>query len=254
MTPELLLRSMSTLLDVDEKELSIVADDGGAREAPWRSLGSLVVTARERGVVESLSVTDGTWTEERALVLSTVRPELLRFHAMGLQSDLGLLRDGLDARIVPPAPTNVERAIGLQDTMQGKLTLGLSADAESRTVDLFVTPETIAQWARPGVTAQLEITTDSTATPELAVPVAAVQQDGLDAVLFRRNPKKPNEVIRIEGDLGSNDGRWVSVLSGLRDGDEVVLDGSFQLMLATSGSIQKGGHFHADGTFHEGED
>jgi hypothetical protein len=24
-------------------------------------------------------------------------------------------------------------------------------------------------------------------------------------------------------------------------------------MLATSGSIQKGGHFHSDGTFHEGE-
>jgi len=25
------------------------------------------------------------------------------------------------------------------------------------------------------------------------------------------------------------------------------------LMLAMSGSIDKGGHFHADGTFHEGE-
>jgi hypothetical protein len=32
-----------------------------------------------------------------------------------------------------------------------------------------------------------------------------------------------------------------------------VLDGGFQLMLATSGSIQQGGHFHSDGTFHEGE-
>jgi hypothetical protein len=50
-----------------------------------------------------------------------------------------------------------------------------------------------------------------------------------------------------------NDGRWVAVLSGLRNDDEVVLDGAFQLMLATSGTIQKGGHFHSDGTFHEGE-
>ena len=56
----------------------------------------------------------------------------------------------------------------------------------------------------------------------------------------------------MEADLGLNDGRWVAVLSGLTDGDEVVLDGGFQLMLATSGSIQKGGHFHSDGTFHEG--
>ena len=62
------------------------------------------------------------------------------------------------------------------------------------------------------------------------------------------------EAIRMEADLGLDDGRGVALLSGLRDGDEVVLDGAFQLMLATSGSIQKGGHFHSDGTFHEGED
>ncbi|MEY2712060.1 MAG: hypothetical protein RL005_282, partial [Planctomycetota bacterium] len=44
------------------------------------------------------------------------------------------------------------------------------------------------------------------------------------------------------------------VRSGVREGDEVVLEGAYQLMLATSGSAPRGGHFHADGTFHEGED
>ena len=92
--------------------------------------------------------------------------------------------------------------------------------------------------------------TDATATPELAIPLAAVQRDGLTPVIFRRAPDNPNEAIRIDGDLGIDDGRWVVVLSGLRDGDEVVLDGGFQLMLATSGQIQQGGHFHSDGTFH----
>ena len=76
-----------------------------------------------------------------------------------------------------------------------------------------------------------------------------MQQDGLKQIFFRRAPDNPNEAIRIDADLGLNDGRWVAVLSGLSDGDEVVLDGGFQLMLATSGSIQKGGHFHSDGTF-----
>jgi hypothetical protein len=108
-------------------------------------------------------------------------------------------------------------------------------------------------WAKPGVTAQLEIITDSTSTPELAIPIAAVQQDGLNPIIFRRAIDNPNEAIRMSADLGLNDGRWVAILSGLTDGDEVVLDGGFQLMLATSGSIQKGGHFHSDGTFHEGE-
>ena len=138
--------------------------------------------------------------------------------------------------------------------MHGTLQLGLSGDANDRTIDLYVTPEKLSSWARPGVTAQLEIITDATLSPELAIPLAAVQQDGLTSIIFRRAPDNPNEAIRMEADLGLNDGRWVAVLSGLTDGDEVVLDGGFQLMLATSGSIQKGGHFHSDGTFHEGED
>ena len=33
-------------------------------------------------------------------------------------------------------------------------------------------------------------------------------------------------------------------------GDEVVLSGVYELKLATSGTAQKGGHFHADGSFH----
>jgi hypothetical protein len=39
----------------------------------------------------------------------------------------------------------------------------------------------------------------------------------------------------------------------VREGDEIVVGGNYQLMLATSGSAPKGGHFHSDGTFHEGE-
>jgi hypothetical protein len=137
--------------------------------------------------------------------------------------------------------------------MQGTLRLGLTADANERTVDLYVMPDQLAPWARPGVSAQLEIVTEGTASSELAIPLASVQRDGLKPIIFLRATDNPNEAIRMEADLGLEDGRWIAVLSGLRDGDEVVLDGGFQLMLATSGSIQKGGHFHPDGTFHEGE-
>jgi len=74
-------------------------------------------------------------------------------------------------------------------------------------------------------------------------------------VYFRRDPADPNKAIRVEADLGLDDGRWITVQSGLRVGDEVVLDGAFQLMLASASSGQEqGGHFHADGTFHAGED
>jgi small subunit ribosomal protein S4 len=38
----------------------------------------------------------------------------------------------------------------------------------------------------------------------------------------------------------------------VKEGDEIVVGGNFQLMLATSGSTEKAGHFHSDGTFHKG--
>ncbi len=86
------------------------------------------------------------------------------------------------------------------------------------------------------------------------MPLHAVVRDGLTPIIFKRDPKDPDKVIRMEADLGIDDGRWVVVKSGVKEGDEVVLDGVYQLMLATSGTAAKGGHFHSDGTFHEGED
>ena len=110
-----------------------------------------------------------------------------------------------------------------------------------------------ASWARAGVSGYLEITLAG-GKNELAIPLAAVIRDGLTPIIFRRDPNDPNKVIRMEADLGVTDGRFVVLASGVKAGDEIVVDGNYQLMLATSGSTAKGGHFHSDGTFHEGKD
>jgi hypothetical protein len=247
---EFLLDTAASWLDMPVTELTAEVDSDRGLLPQWRTIDTITVSAEDGGVVETLGLTNGSWADEKTTVLAAVRPDRLRFHARGLQSDLGALRDGLEARIVPPTPTATGRAIPLQDTMTGRLAVGLAGHAGDRTIDLFVHPDALTDWARPGVAAQLEIVTDQTARAELSIPMAAVQQDGLTSVIFRRDPDAPNEAIRIEADLGADDGRWVAVRSGLRMGDEVVLDGSFQLMLATTGTIQKGGHFHSDGTFH----
>lgn len=245
----LLLDVASTLLREPVGELERV--EGGLPR--WRAIKSITVRAETPGVVESIDLASGAWASPETGVLGVVQPERLRFRASGLQSDLGVLRDGLATRIVPPTPTSTGKAISLDQTMTGALSIGLTADADDRTIELFVTPDALLPWARSGVSAQLEIVTDATASPVPAIPLAAVQRDGLVPIIFRRAPDNPNEAIRMEADLGRDDGRWIALLSGVREGDEVVLDGAFQLMLATSGSIQKGGHFHSDGTFHDGE-
>jgi hypothetical protein len=111
------------------------------------------------------------------------------------------------------------------------------------------------QFVRPGMAVFVEIATSTSKSPELAIPKSCVLPDGLDRVFFRRDPKDKNKVIRMVGDFGHDNGRWIEVLSGIKDGDEIVAAGAFELVLASSNQTPKGGHFHADGTWHaDGED
>jgi hypothetical protein len=238
------LRSLTNRRDL----LLAAGHCGGPRDGADAG-GGYTVCAVDAGLVESTGITPGALAEENRLIVTTVQPESLRFRATALQSDLGLLRDGLPARIVPPQTGTLP----LQDAMRGTLLIALSADADQRTVDLIVRPESLAPWARAGVFGHLEITLEG-GREQLAVPLSAVVRDGATPVIFRRDPADPDRAIRLEADLGVSDGRWVVVQSGVREGDQVVLGGNYPLMLATSAAAPRGGHFHPDGSFHEGED
>ncbi|MFK7911612.1 MAG: efflux RND transporter periplasmic adaptor subunit, partial [Akkermansiaceae bacterium] len=52
------------------------------------------VRAKQSGIVESFAVTNGTYVEETTLILTMVDPTQIRFHAMGLQSDLLKFKTG----------------------------------------------------------------------------------------------------------------------------------------------------------------
>ncbi len=244
---ELLLATMASLTGHNVEALSTKSEKNGPL---WQALSAIEVRATAGGVISVLGVTNGSYVESSAHLLTVIAPDQVRFRARGFQSDLGRLKTGLPARIVPPAGT------GIADTtvMTGLLTLAPQAQADARTIDLIVTPEALADWAIDGVAGFVEITLAGSGTEELAIPMACVVRDGLTPILFRRDPANRDKVIRLEADVGANDGRWVVINSGVAEGNEIVQDGAYQLLVATSGSIQKGGHFHPDGTFHEGED
>ena len=223
--------------------------EGDHKVQRWYSITKIGQMATGPGLVESLHVTDGTWVDANTLVATTVDPTALRFHATGLQSDLGRLRDGLAVSVVPPQGSGIDPAA---NTLTGKLKVGLSGDSDRRTIQLLVTLEKTAPWAKPGVSAMLEIDADGSGKEELAVPASAVVRDELTHIFFRRDPNDPDKVIRVDADLGVNDGKWVVINSGVKAGDEVVLEGVYELKLAGAGKTGGGGkgHFHADGTWH----
>lgn len=216
----------------------------------WRKLDGFTELATADGVVTDLSASEGEFVAAGSIVARTLDDKAVRFRARALQADLGLLADGLDASIVPPAGG----PLALSGALAGKLTIAPTADPESRTLDLLVTPATVAAWARPGITAEVEVVYDKTEDAKLAIPLACVMQDGLDKIFFRRDPNDANKVIRVVASLGKGDGRWIVVNTGVVEGDEVVLHGAYELKLTGAGKASGKGHFHADGTYHEGDD
>jgi multidrug resistance efflux pump len=254
-----LYESASALAGVSVAELqrADVGSAGGQARPRWATLGMLEVRALAPGIVESVSTVSGGVVQEHGEIVTVVQPEQVRFRAVGLQSDLPRLTDGQSASVVAAQDGSAK---GAQAAISGRLTLGPTADADRRTVDVIFTPvadsggSAAPAWARAGVSAFLEVVTGGSGSDELAIPLRCVARDGTQAIIFRRDPANPDKAIRMEADLGLDDGRWIVVKSGVAEGNEIVLEGVYQLMVATSGSIIKGGHFHPDGTFHEGED
>jgi hypothetical protein len=245
----ILLEAAASLVGRPSSELLNV--EGG--KPLWQTIGQIEVSALSPGVVDAIHATSGSTVEQSAPVLITVQPDQVRFRAHGLQSDLGRLSDGMPATVVAPHGGSLNAS----ESVPGTLTLAPTADGERRTIELVMTPRTdaaLAPWARAGVSAFLEIVVSGSGGNELAIPLACVTRDGTQSIIFRRDPADPNKVIRMDADLGVDDGRWVVIKSGVAEGNEIVLDGVYQLMVATSGSITKGGHFHPDGTFHEGNE
>lgn len=231
-----------------ESLLSEVEIEG--RSLPfYQTVETFEVRAAQSGYVESLAVTNGAYVEEATLLLTTIDPGKVRFRALGMQGDFPSFTRAETARIVPPQAAGTD----INDSVDANFKVGLAADPDDRTITLFAQPSEIRPWIRPGVSAFLEVASKSTGGIVLAIPRSAVVKDGITHVFFKRDPNDANKAIRVEADLGVDDGRWVEVRSEVGPNDSVVLDGAYELKLATSqsGASQKGGHFHADGTFHE---
>jgi hypothetical protein len=247
-----LLDTASSLTGIDRESLDPHDDDHGHLDneaPPWRSIRRLIIRAEADGVVDRVAVTNRGWAEAGGLILDTVDPSAVRFHADALQTDISLFLDGQEARIVPPQGGSVE----LTDTSSGTISVGFQAHPDERTIPIFLVPSSLPSWAKPGVTAYLEVYLSGGDGAEPAVPESAVVHDGLDRVLFKRDQYDPYVLHRVEAVIGESDGRWVEIEKGVEVGDEVVLGGLYPLMLASSESSgrPKGGHVHADGTFHE---
>jgi multidrug resistance efflux pump len=247
----ILLDAASALSGSSVDELAAASKDAPGTPT-WKAIGRVVVKATDAGVVDSVDATSGAVIAEGANVVSIVKPDRMRFRAAVLQGDVEKVSSVTTGVVVKST-----EGAGPSTSIAGTVSLAPVAGASQRTFDIHLTPnrsDASPVWAYPGTHAFLELTLASGAADDaLAVPLRCIVKDGTTAIFFRRDPADPDKAIRMEADLGPSDGRWVVLQSGVAEGNEVVADGVHQLLVATSGSITKGGHFHPDGTFHEGD-
>ena len=211
----------------------------------WRTFTSLKVRAPARGTVVEVPVSRGEDVTDGAPLLVLLDVTRLRFRGWVPESDLLSLRTGALVQVELPGEmeritTELLRPLPLADAVTRRIRI----EADVANPD-GILPE--------GLSATAYVRVAKSLNEEVVVAEACVVRHGLELIVFRRDPKDPGFVVRTPVELGLRAAGKVEVLAGLLAGDSVVQKGIYQLKQAGVGRAQQEGHFHADGSFHDGE-
>ncbi len=116
--------------------------------------------------------------------------------------------------------------------------VGRHVERESRTVPVRIDMRNSGNVLRPGMSATATLPVGGSGEPILTVPVAAVQRVRNEWCVFLPKDASTFEIRRIG--RGRDLGGEVEVLSGLRAGEQIVVDGAF--LLKAQAEKGDGGH------------
>ena len=177
-----------------------------------------------------VSPVNGSVIERSAVVGQMLEPASAAFRVGNLatlwltvhafERDAVRIEPGVTARISFPALPG-------QDFTGTVASVGRQVESESRTVPVRIDVKNTTNRLRPGMSASAAVPVGGSGAPILTVAVAAVQRVRNEWCVFL--PKDPNhfEIRRIG--RGRDLGGEVEVLSGLKAGEQIVVDGAFLL-------------------------
>ncbi len=217
-------------LAVKRAERSALLD--GAEEKD----GVVTVRAHSGGLVEDFCAKNGDWLETGAAAIQVVRPRSLRFKALMASSDAKRLEDGMKAKV---------------GGNLGHIRIGVG-DGSGLVPVYVVFPEEIKEVS--GARAEAVVFADGAPGDMLAVPSASIVMLGLQPVVFTRDKSDSEKFIAVDVIPGRSAGGWTQIKPLPSGAGQVVVKGALELKFALlSGGEKPSGHFHADGTFHDGD-
>ena len=185
------------------------------------------------GTVIDRKVVPGQVTDPTSVLFKIADISSLWVNANAYERDALRIREGAEARVTFPALPG--------QTLVGKVVLiGGQVDPSSRTLPLRVAVANPNGVLRPGMAAKVLLPVDSGAQPVVAVPATALQRVADRWCVFI--PHGEGEFHIREVGRGRDLGGEVEILSGLKAGETVVVEGAFLLKAEADKARGEGEH------------
>jgi cobalt-zinc-cadmium efflux system membrane fusion protein len=233
---DLAAEKIAPLREVQEAEQQ-VAEARAALRASRAAIGAFGAAPPSSDTADATSSTfdlrspvAGSVIERQAVLGRMLEPSTAAFRIGNLSTlwltvhaferDAVRIRNGAAARLVFPALPGRD--------VQGRVTMvGQHVESESRTIPVRIDVQNTDGVLRPGMSATAVLPIGASGDPILSVPVASVQRVRNNWCVFLPKGEGTFEIRRIG--RGRDLAGEVEVLSGLRAGEQIVVDGAFLL-------------------------
>ncbi|MHB8995156.1 MAG: efflux RND transporter periplasmic adaptor subunit [Armatimonadota bacterium] len=236
---EIARKNLNANKEIQEAEATLILANGQVKATQnainaLRARGAgtatvLSISAPLGGVITTRSVTPGQAVESAAELFTILNTDTIVIVGNAYERDISRLRVGMPVRAkVNSYPNN---------TFSGTISkIDPLLDNETRTLKVRCSVTNRDGLLKPGMFAELTITTGSAANV-LLVPETALQEDeGQKYVFVVDGPKSEGRYRKAVVQVGEASNGHHRVISGLKAGDEVVTEGSFILKSETKKS------------------
>ena len=204
---------------------------------------TLVVKAEKEGTVRNVGISQGSWGEQGAAVITMTNVDAMEIVGTLYGSDMPRISE--IRAIIPVGRENV--------ALKGTWRLAEQVDAAKQTRSIYFTPESLPAGALAGKLCRLDLYDSHAEEGTVSIPDTAVVKVGVDDVVFVEVGEGQYAMLKVRA---GESRRGMTPVSGLTPGQKIVVKGGYELkyILPGEGQKKKAGHFHADGKFHEGEE
>lgn len=218
----------------------------GAEIAQKEGRYVLLIRAKQAGKVRTVGVSQGSWGERGASIVSMSDERALEITAQLYSSDQPQFSHA--RALIPVGNKNL--------VVEGSLRLAEQIDPDKQTRAVYFKPKSIPSGVQIGQLCRIDLfAPKANGEAELmsSIPDSAIIKVGLDDMVFIDHGNGIYEGKKIHAGESRH---GMTPVHGLVEGQQTVIKGAyeFKFVLPSEGEKKVAGHFHADGKFHEGEE